>query len=211
MPSARDVCGVPCLTDRRQNKWEQVSERQLDLLLDHVNTLNDTTPKIRAEGRQGVDPALIFGLDSKLFLEKEKFIDTKHHDEVETVTIYKGPQKEPGHHHNDGEGHACSSCNEGAAAAQPGELGTHVSEDELTTVLGKLKKESIWRVKGFVRTEHGPHILNWAFERFELTPLAAPDVLQDGELLKLTVMGERGEVRRIARRQLAEALGGVMH
>ena len=64
-----------CLTDPMyhapQNKSEHVDERKLDRLLDHINDLNDLTPRVRAEGRNGVDPALIFGLDSKLFLEKD--------------------------------------------------------------------------------------------------------------------------------------------
>ncbi|KAK1229088.1 hypothetical protein PQX77_007850 [Marasmius sp. AFHP31] len=47
------------------NKWEHVSERQLDTVLDHLHTLNDLTPKIRCKGRQ-VDPDLIFGLESQL-------------------------------------------------------------------------------------------------------------------------------------------------
>jgi hypothetical protein len=29
-----------------QNKWEHVSERQLDIVIDHLNTLNDLTPKV---------------------------------------------------------------------------------------------------------------------------------------------------------------------
>lgn len=182
------------------------------MLFDRINTLNDATPKIRTEGRNGVDPALIFGLDSKLFLEKDKYLDTSHHDEVETVTIYRGPQKDFGHSHGDHEGHSCgSSCNENDSAHQPQDNSTYVLEETLTKALATLPKESVWRVKGFVRTESGPRILNWAFSRFELTPIESPSALSEGELLKLTVMGERGEVKRIARRQLAEALGAVMH
>ncbi|THH00082.1 hypothetical protein EW026_g2402 [Hermanssonia centrifuga] len=36
------------------NKWEHVTEQQLDVLIDHVNTLNDTTPKIRSSRRKGL-------------------------------------------------------------------------------------------------------------------------------------------------------------
>ena len=206
-----------CLTDPMyhapQNKSEHVDERKLDRLLDHINDLNDLTPRVRAEGRNGVDPALIFGLDSKLFLEKDKFPDASHHDEVETVTIYRGPNRHFGHSHGDHEGHSCgSSCNDDRSS-QHAEVDSlpHVLEETLTQALTTLPKESIWRVKGLVKTENGPHILNWAFQRFDLTPVETLDVLADGELLKLTVMGERGEVKRIARRRLAEALGAMMH
>ena len=160
-----------------------------------------------------MDPAFVFGIDSKLFLEKdEKFVDASHHDEVETVTIYKGPQKDFAHSHGDHEGHACgASCGEGDHSDHVEDGSTFIPEETLTAALASLSKESIWRVKGFVKTENGPQILNWAFTRFELTPVEAPSALSDGALLKVTVMGERGEVKRIARRRLAEALGAQMH
>src|SRR6185369_5879211 len=52
-----------------KNKWEHVSDRALDFVLDHLNTLNDLTPKIRCKGRSGVDPNLIFGLETSLFCD----------------------------------------------------------------------------------------------------------------------------------------------
>ena len=59
-------------------------------------------------------------------------------------------------------------------------------------------------MKGFVRLESGYHILNWAFGRHELIPLRShPE--RTGSV-KLTVMGERGEVKRAARK-LATAIG----
>lgn len=61
-------------------------------------------------------------------------------------------------------------------------------------------------MKGFVRTEKGLMILNWAFGRYELTKAPSADVLGADEVVKLTAMGERGEVKRAARK-LAEALG----
>lgn len=61
-------------------------------------------------------------------------------------------------------------------------------------------------MKGFVQTENGLKILNWAFGRYELTDAPSSDVLGADEALKLTAMGERGEVKRAARK-LAEALG----
>ncbi|TRM64963.1 cobW-domain-containing protein [Schizophyllum amplum] len=172
------------------NKWEHVSERQLDTVFDHLHTLNDLTPKIKCKGRAGVDPELIFGLDTQLFkdageLSKDggkALSDTTHNDEVETVTL---------------------------ASAAPQTL---LSEQTLLSALDALSRETVWRVKGFVdlqdeghNARKGPHILNWAFGRYDLTPTPGPLDMP----VKLTVMGERGEVKRAARK-LAGALGVQM-
>lgn len=59
--------------------------------------------------------------------------------------------------------------------------------------------------------EHVSHVLNWAFGRYELTRMESLDTSKDleGVALRLTIMGERGEVTRRARK-LAEALGAEM-
>uniref|UniRef100_D8QAL1 CobW/HypB/UreG nucleotide-binding domain-containing protein n=1 Tax=Schizophyllum commune (strain H4-8 / FGSC 9210) TaxID=578458 RepID=D8QAL1_SCHCM len=161
------------------NKWEHVSERDLDIVYDHLHTLNDLTPKIRCKGRAGVDPSLIFGLDTQLFKDgAESFGDAAHNDEVETVT----------------------GSTPSVIAPKP------ISEGTLTSALGALSRESVWRVKGFVDLQDkGPHILNWAFGRYDLVPTSVA-----GPGVKLTVMGERGEVKRAARK-LAAALGAELY
>ncbi|KAJ7178613.1 CobW/HypB/UreG, nucleotide-binding domain-containing protein [Mycena crocata] len=169
------------------NKWELVNERALDVVLDHLHTLNDLTPKIRCRGRSGVDPNLIFGIESKLFLEANEETSTDHNGEVETVSVYVGYVSE-GHHHDHEHSHRRSTPVEDVEAPQS------IDEEVLAAALAGLSKESVWRVKGLVRlTGKGMHVLNWAFGRFELTML-----VNDTETgsLKLTVMGERGEVRR---------------
>ncbi|KAI0926285.1 hypothetical protein AcV5_008786 [Taiwanofungus camphoratus] len=187
------------------NKWEHVSERALDILIDHLNTLNDTTPKIRCKGREGVDPNLIFGLDSKLFLAEE-YVDPQHHDEVETVTVYKGAGLIHKHTHEHHDGTRCNCTideSHSPASSDPGR--EFVEEDELKRGLDALSKEYIWRVKGFVRLDRGVYILNWAFGRYELS--ASPG--DDGHIVRLTFMGERGEVKR-AVRKFAETLGAQL-
>ena len=186
-----------------------MSERQLDILIDHLNTLNDTTPKIKCQGRDGVDPSLVMGLDSTLFqLGTPDLSDGHHHDEVQTVTVYRGHQprgpqcthpdhSDCGHSHSESDLHPHDG-------AEVQEDGSHVPEKTLTDALSGLSKETVWRVKGFVRLESGHYILNWAFGRHELTPLDA--VPQDTGSVKLTVMGERGEVKRAARK-FAEKIG----
>ncbi|KAF8440285.1 CobW/HypB/UreG, nucleotide-binding domain-containing protein [Boletus edulis BED1] len=159
------------------NKWEHVDDRALDLVLDHLHTLNDLTPKIRCNGRDGVDPNLLFGVDTKLFRDSDQI----HHDEVQTITISKGS--------GDGEGVS--------------------AERVLRDALEQVSKETVWRIKGFVRLESGVYILNWAFGRYELTPCGKDEEPAQGYAVRLTVMGERGEVKRSINR-FSKLLGACL-
>ncbi|KAH7106302.1 cobW-domain-containing protein [Auriculariales sp. MPI-PUGE-AT-0066] len=174
-----------------------VPEHVLDRVLDEVHTLNDLTPKIRTNGRLGVDPELIFNLDSKLasgtLSDSELAGDGAHNDEIGVVTISKAK---------------ALSTTEAAAASSAQDI----TREQLDQALSMLPKESVYRVKGFMRLGYADGsaeiILNWAFGRFDLTPLAqsgASRLLEDSNVL-LTVMGHPGEVRRYASR-LATALG----
>ncbi|KAK2463466.1 hypothetical protein APHAL10511_004552 [Amanita phalloides] len=170
------------------NKWENMSERALDIVIDHLNTLNDSTPKIRC-GRDGVDPNIIFGLESKLFLGMSQSPEVyhAHHDEVETIAMYRG-QSTPDN-----------------PTWHPG-----LTKAMVEKALEFLPKEVVWRVKGFLRLEAetqttNVYILNWAFGRYDIVPLNTGDLDHD-ITIKLTVMGERGEVKK-ASRQFAEELG----
>lgn len=49
------------------NKHELVSESELESVLDHVYGLNADAPVLRCHGKLGVDPDVVFGLDSQLF------------------------------------------------------------------------------------------------------------------------------------------------
>jgi G3E family GTPase len=195
-----------------QNKWEQLDERDLDIVLDHLNTLNDLTPKIRCKSRQGVDPNIIFGLDSQLFLHREDAtIDHTHNDEVETVTIYKGLSP-PEHHH----GHSHSHKEHTIPISSYGHVG-HQTQDpapidhtQFEAALSLLSKETVWRVKGFLRTAPDRvEILNWAFGRYDFTPAPQDVGLAAGDAIKLTVMGERGEVKRSIRKFVQAIEGGA--
>ena len=177
-------------------------------MVDHLNTLNDLTPKIYCKGRNGIDPNLIFGVDSKFFLKAESQENTNitHSDEVETLTIYGGPSKDLPHAHTHGhnptvENLACSNDDEAASNGTDDDYTVDI--DDLTKALEGLSKESIWRVKGFVKLNEGIHILNWAFGRFDVTKVEG-GMTRSGFLI-FTVMGERGEVKR-ASRKFAAAL-----
>ncbi|QRV75476.1 COBW/P47K family protein [Ceratobasidium sp. AG-Ba] len=191
------------------NKWEHVSERDLDIVIDHLSTLNDLTPKLRCEGKSGVPPDLLFGLDSKQFLDVPDAtakLAGDHHSEVETMTLHRGsadlvPCK---HAHDHGHNHTHDS---DITAELP-----VLSAELLGNALGTVPKDSVYRVKGFVCTsESGVSVLNWAFGRFELVPLTssprnpAVEHMVSGDLL-LTVMGAVGDVKRYGRK-LAQQLG----
>ena len=178
--------------------------------MDHLYTLNDQTPKLRCKGKSGVPPSLIFGLDSKRGLEpdlKETENQEEGHDEVETTTIWLGGD-DPTHKHEDHCAHQCSHTN---LTNRTGN--TSVDQTTLAEALEKVPKDVIYRVKGFVLTEEsGIHILNWAFGRYDIHPLrliegeGTPAIMDGGAVVRLTVMGEKGEVGKSAKR-LAEALG----
>jgi hypothetical protein len=77
--------------------------------------------------------------------------------------------------------------------------GSGLKRKTLIDALDLLPKESVYRVKGFVHLqnedseaeESKSFILNWAFGRFDLIPITS-----QSKLLRLTIMGERGEVGR---------------
>lgn len=193
-----------------QNKWELVSERQLDKVMDDLYTLNDQTPKLRCKGKSGVPPSLIFGLDSKRGLELNLDVmenQEQGHDEVETATIWLGGDN-PTHKH---EGHCAHQCNHSNPTNGTGN--TYIDRTTLTEALEKIPKDVIYRVKGFAQIEEsGIHILNWAFGRYDIRPLrliegeGTPAVMDNGAVIRFTIMGERGEVEGSAKR-LAETLG----
>ncbi|KAI8330609.1 CobW/HypB/UreG, nucleotide-binding domain-containing protein [Chlamydoabsidia padenii] len=157
------------------NKHELVSERELDIVIDHVNELNTDTPKIKCDQKNGISPDLVFGLDTELFKVaynksgdmEEMVFDPKHQEnEVDLIQIIK-------------------------PVSQQQQQQQH-TRDELEQWLTTLPKDDIYRVKGFVRLDGSLYILNHAFGRFTLTPVANADTLDSsqGIDIKLTVMGQ---------------------
>ena len=184
-----------------------------------------------------------------------------HHDEVETVTLLRGGHAlGPAHEHEHVHTSTTSGDHDRPHTHEHPNLNLHMPKEPITSrashplplppppsldeptisaALSQLPKESVYRVKGFIRfapaaaaaaaaaasddaKEEGPPpqwwILNWAFGRWELVhcaPAALPAAITAGAdedergVVRLTVMGERGEVRRYAKR-LAEALGATV-
>ena len=127
-----------------------------------------------------------------------------HNDEVETITVYRGPFKDQPHaqHHHDRRHAADDAGNETLSNAIDDTDTDTIDIDDLIKALAELSKESVWRVKGFVKLNEGVRILNWAFGRYDLTKF------EGGETglavcIRFTIMGERGEVKRASRKFVA--------
>ena len=175
----------------------------MDDVLEHLNTLNELTPKVRTS-HATVDPALIFGLDSKLFLDgtQSDVRADAHHDEVETATVWCGGTP-PTHTHGHAHENTHVDSHEDVKKRRMG-----IDDATLTSALETLSKETVYRVKGFVRLDPDArlHIVNWAFGRTELVEYTGDSVDANAIAVRLTIMGERGEVGR-ASRKFAEKLG----
>lgn len=173
--------------------------------MDHLHTLNDLTPKIKSNGKNGVDPDIIFSIDSKLFSVQQEslLVDGAHNDEVQTVTLWRGISKPtPSHSH--------SNCDHASHVHDTPEASVvELTEALLRYSLDAVSKESVWRIKGFVRLVTPPKlvIVNWAFGRVELTPFEDDD--PSGPEVKLTIMGESGEVKR-AIASFSKAIGAEL-
>ncbi|KAJ1953685.1 hypothetical protein EC988_002850 [Linderina pennispora] len=170
------------------NKWELVNERKLDIVIDHINELNTDTPKIKADKDAGVDPNVVFGLDTNLFRlsEKPADADTSHHDnEVDLIEIRR-------------------------EFTEPTQL---LEPTQFTQFLKSLPAEDVYRVKGLVRlsarvedegnmgaklsgegedvdaSQGIMYILNHAFGRYTFTALTQEAEGMEKTLARITVMG----------------------
>jgi hypothetical protein len=107
-----------------------------------------------------------------------------HHDEVKTLTAYRGflPTCHD-HEHHDKD--SCISREE-----------VDADRGVFESALASLNKDSVWRVKGFVRLDSAIWILNWAFGRYDLTLFEGDASLMHGASIRLTIMGDRYELNR---------------
>lgn len=181
------------------NKWENVSERDLDVVIDRLNDLNEDTPRIRCTGRNGVPPSLLFGIDSRLTSQViTPSIDQEHNSEVETASVYRNFPLECEESNHD----ACHHTHYPPDSyIQSVDHLPNLDRNTLIRALGDLHKEVVWRVKGFVQFEgeQQVHILNWAFGRYTLSlndnGISPFSSLVHTGSLACTVMGARGEIK----------------
>ncbi|KAL4929958.1 GTP-binding protein [Aspergillus undulatus] len=176
------------------NKWENVSERRLDEVLDRVGDLEVETATVKSD-RGRVEKDVLLGIDGALFAKGEgenEFTDGKN-----------GHGHENGHEHSHGKGHqseveVLSVTLRQTQTGTGSETGT-IDITALETLLSSAPKEEVYRIKGVLRcsTSSPPasssdnldarpsptassesdsavayYILNWAFGRWTATPSA---------------------------------------
>ncbi|NCU41770.1 MAG: hypothetical protein EOM19_03540 [Candidatus Moranbacteria bacterium] len=124
------------------NKHEDLDEKTLENNLDDLYEINLDTPKIQTD-HGSVSPEIIFGLDSKLFLEKdssEKDVSADHHSyEVDIIEIRPSSQ---------------------------------FAQETLSPLLKNFPKEHFYRIKGVLETRDKPLLLNFSFGDFTFTSLS---------------------------------------
>ncbi|KAI9092429.1 cytoplasmic protein [Phlyctochytrium arcticum] len=177
------------------NKHEDVSEHALDTVIDRINDLNTDTPKIKVDRVKGIDPELVFGIDSALFA-----LETKDKDERDWGHLDKE------HMHEETK----STLIEKFTGSEEDSSST-LNKDALNFILEKMDPEYVYRIKGIVRlsttdsaeSAQELFILNWAFGRHELTPITRA-VFAD-VLVRLNVIGIAGMESHVQR--LKAALG----
>jgi G3E family GTPase len=130
------------------NKHELVSERELDLLMDHINELNTDTPKLLMHKDEGLEPSVVFGLEpsrmdwAAISLEHIVNRDQLHHQrEIDLLHIEDTTDSPP------------------------------IDMERLQQQLPSVSKEDVYRIKGFVQASDGVWIINWAFGRMQVTRL----------------------------------------
>lgn len=125
------------------NKWELVNDQHLDRVIDHVYALNPDTLIIKCDGREAVDPELVFDLESHVIgTEPVLLSNDKHHMEKEfdTLTLdFHVPDPSR-------------------------------SKDDFVVALSLVSKDQFYRIKGFINFNDETFIINWAFGRYELVP-----------------------------------------
>ncbi|KAF9432418.1 hypothetical protein BGZ76_010833 [Entomortierella beljakovae] len=121
-------------------KHENVSERDLDRVIDRVNDLNTDSPKVFVNANQPVSPELIFGLDTKLFdLRGAMAPDNKEFQaEIEN-------NGDKAHHKNE------LDTMEIKCFGNKDESKSYLTREKFENFLGTLDKEDVYRLKGFVR------------------------------------------------------------
>lgn len=166
-----------------------MSEHQLDIVMDHLYTLNELTPKIKCSGVDGVDPQLVFGIYSSATFDNMSLQTTPkpdHNDEVEVIQLQITSDSKL-------QIKCTGSCDhtahkEGLISCRYIEL----TKDRLNSALSLLSREYVWRVKGFLRMDSSVYILNWAFGRYNLyhTDKTVDNILQ------LTFVGDNRDLQQ---------------
>ena len=163
------------------NKWELASERDLDIVIDHVSTLNMDTPRLKCRGKTGVPKELLFGLDSKMAKMSQIEMSQDGNTSERLDESWKSLLSLNSNHH-------AMEVDLMTLKRDSTNLNAPLSQVHVEEFLGTLSRDDFFRVKGFLRLESGYCILNFAFGRTTWTLLSL--VHSPNQRVALTVMGQ---------------------
>jgi G3E family GTPase len=210
------------------NKWEGVSERRFDEVLDRVGDLGVETAWVKSD-RGRVEKGVLLGIDGALVAKEGVVLEDGHAN---------------GHGHENGDGHKHDHQSEVEVLSltlrtgSDGETGT-VDIPALERLLSTASKEEVYRIKGILRTspltppatssdnlDERPatagdgkakaayYILNWAFGRWTCTPSETVAEASDPTVLaRITLILARYESakwkKKLEAGDLVKGQGGI--
>ncbi|KAG0126623.1 hypothetical protein HOY82DRAFT_99877 [Tuber indicum] len=154
------------------NKWESVTERREDEVLDRIRDVNEDTPVVKSD-KGWVSKDVIFGIDSGLTRE------------LSAATIAQN------HEHDEGGGEEHTQEVDVISITLPyraEEGGKWIDLEALDRFLTSAPKDEVYRIKGSIFSHTKPKsdppitkdahrfILNWAFGRWTFTALTKSSV-----------------------------------
>lgn len=166
------------------NKWEAVTERRLDEVLDRLGDLEVDVARVKSD-KGKVDVGVLFGVDGGLARELRE-------DEA-AATLRGGEEKGPDEkEHEHGHEHGAHSHQkevEVLSVEMRGEEGVVVDTQRLLWLLRNAPKDEVYRIKAILTVSpegvensdedvavrvspRNRYILNWAFGRWTFTPTA---------------------------------------
>lgn len=181
------------------NKWELVDEMAFEKCLDRVGDLEVQIAWVKS--RKGwVDSDLVMGIDGAMVLQSGLLDGKKDHDEHE---------HEHSHDHQD-EVDVLS-----VTISTEDDEAAGVELDEFEDLLLSAPKDEVYRIKGLIASsqpppdstgerrsslsgdKYGVYVLNWAFSRWQYTPLEATSTsAMNGAAARLTFILARGEATK---------------
>lgn len=149
------------------NKWESVSERREDEVMDRIRDVNEDTPVVKSD-RGRVSKEVIFGVDSSLARE-----------------LFLKPCRNNGHDHSHDHDYGHSKEVDVLSLTLPYQFngtGKYLDVTKLEKFLNTAPKDEVYRIKGTFRSREPPpfeiplvpssrYILNWAFGRWTYVAL----------------------------------------
>lgn len=177
------------------NKWESAGEDAYDRALDKVGDLEVQTASVKSS-MGWVSSDVVLGIDGGLIGEEG---------------LEEAMKSEQSHNHEHVREHEHQSEVEVLSVVLEGSGSDGVDLDSFEDLLLAVPKDEVYKIKGLILTNKAPpdsagtrkasvaggplvSVLNWAFSRWQYTPLAVEDFsVLNGAAARLTFILARGE------------------